>query len=436
MNEQQWYEIEGFSKYLVNPYDCKIMNKESKYILSPADCGGYPRIKLLRDDGTRKAMFCHRIFMHLLSGIGGYVNHKDGNKNNWHIDNLELVTHKENVLHCTRILDRKIKNNHSGSKKLFVTNITTKETIEFPSTNEAARYIAEKFNVSMKKAEARIYTILHNKTSNKIYFGFTFEREAIDIDLTDFYPYPKNTNYLVSKDGRIYSLLSKALVGGQINMYRTIKLVENGKYKTAKIHIMVAETFLPNPDNLPIVDHIDRDKLNNNLDNLRWVSYRDNCINSSNVIDPKNKGVDNYKSKQYASFDSTGKLVNIFVSKAVINECKLSYLSIKNAVKNNSLYRDLYWKNITAEEYLLYDQENPNYKIYKGYTKQYEKLYISCPVVLEKDTEKFIFKTLKEAGNFLGVSANSIKYNIKNKKIFKGFSFSSISKEEYLVHTI
>ena len=41
---------------------------------------------------------------------------------------------------------------------------------------------------------------------------------------------------------------------------------------TYKYHRILAKHFIPNPDDLPEVDHIDRDKINNSLDNLRWVN--------------------------------------------------------------------------------------------------------------------------------------------------------------------
>lgn len=432
MNEERWHEIEGFSKYVVNPYTCEIMNKESKHILTPCDCGGYPRLSLIPDNGRRKSMFCHRLFMHLLSGKGNYVNHKDGNKENWHIDNLELVTHQENILHCTRVLGKKLKNNHLASKPLYMINTTTGEKTIIPSTNEAARYISENFNVKFKQAESKIYGLLKGLYLNTVYFGYTFERIHSEIDLSEFYPYPKNYDYMVSKDGRIYSTLTKSIVGGTENVYKTVKLSNKGKSKTTRIHIVVAETFLPNPDNLPLVDHINQDKLDNRVSNLRWVSHSDNAKNSSNATNPPNVGINSHKSKPYASFDGAGKLINIFESKTVICKCKLTYSSIKKAVKNNSLYRDLYWKQISTEEYLFYRNENPDYEFYKEYTKHYTKLYASNPVIIENSNEKIVFKTLKEAGKFLCVSSNSVRYNINNNKTFKGFSFLDMSKEEYI----
>lgn len=47
------------------------------------------------------------------------------------------------------------------------------------------------------------------------------------------------------------------------------------------VHILVAQTFVPNPDDKPTVDHIDRDKLNNSVSNLRWATHKEQTENTS-----------------------------------------------------------------------------------------------------------------------------------------------------------
>lgn len=49
--------------------------------------------------------------------------------------------------------------------------------------------------------------------------------------------------------------------------------------KNKRLHRIVAETFIPNPDNKPCVDHIDGDKKNNSVSNLRWVTHKENNNN-------------------------------------------------------------------------------------------------------------------------------------------------------------
>jgi len=51
-----------------------------------------------------------------------------------------------------------------------------------------------------------------------------------------------------------------------------------GRGKARYIHRLVAQAFLSNPDNLPQVDHIDGDRLNNSAENLRWITAKDNVI--------------------------------------------------------------------------------------------------------------------------------------------------------------
>lgn len=57
--------------------------------------------------------------------------------------------------------------------------------------------------------------------------------------------------------------------------HQKIDLWEGGKQKTCLVHRLVAEAFIPNPDNLPVVHHIDGNPLNNRVDNLMWMSVED-----------------------------------------------------------------------------------------------------------------------------------------------------------------
>ena len=59
---------------------------------------------------------------------------------------------------------------------------------------------------------------------------------------------------------------------------------ENVKHKRMLLHRLIAETFIPNPDNLPQVDHRNENKADNHVSNLRWSTVIDN-LNHSRVID-------------------------------------------------------------------------------------------------------------------------------------------------------
>lgn len=58
--------------------------------------------------------------------------------------------------------------------------------------------------------------------------------------------------------------------------YYIVNLSKNGDVKPHRVHILVAEAFIPNPDNLPCVDHINSIRDDNRSCNLRWCTYKEN----------------------------------------------------------------------------------------------------------------------------------------------------------------
>jgi len=96
-------------------------------------------------------------------------------------------------------------------------------------------------------------------------------------------------NYLIYEDGRVWSKKYSKFLKPSDNQRGYYQVVLYGeKKKTKKIHRLVAENYLDNPDNLPEVDHINRDRGDNRVENLRWVT---------NDINQKNKGFHNTNNK-------------------------------------------------------------------------------------------------------------------------------------------
>ena len=94
------------------------------------------------------------------------------------------------------------------------------------------------------------------------------------------------------------------------NGYQTLQLFKNNKAKNEYVHRLVAMAFIPNPDNLPQVNHKDEDKANNIVDNLEW------CDNSYNQ---------KYNGKQKRSAET------------LKMECKTSTQIIKCDMEGNEL---------------------------------------------------------------------------------------------------
>ena len=64
--------------------------------------------------------------------------------------------------------------------------------------------------------------------------------------------------------------------------YLSVRLSKNGKVKNCNIHRLVASAFIPNPNNYDVVNHIDTNRMNNNVNNLEWCTQSYNCIHAVN----------------------------------------------------------------------------------------------------------------------------------------------------------
>lgn len=93
----------------------------------------------------------------------------------------------------------------------------------------------------------------------------------------DGQPYP---NFEINELGDVRNISTNHIYKKSINQrgyyFITLPMGGRGKVKGIKVHKAVAETFIPNPDNLPFVDHIDENKLNCRLENLQWITAKDN----------------------------------------------------------------------------------------------------------------------------------------------------------------
>jgi len=91
--------------------------------------------------------------------------------------------------------------------------------------------------------------------------------------------YPKHE---ISSTGRIRNIKTKRILKQRTNNgYRQICLSNNGESKKLTVHRLVCSAFHLNPHSKPCVDHIDNNKTNNHIQNLRWVTHSENGMNQS-----------------------------------------------------------------------------------------------------------------------------------------------------------
>lgn len=147
--------------------------------------------------------------------------------------------------------------------------------------------------------------------------------------------------YLISDTGKVFSVRTNRIIKTHLsNMgYERVSVDINGETYKYSVHRLVATAFIPNPDNLPCVNHKDENPLNNNVDNLEWCTQKYN-INYGTCIERRvkntvhKKGADAPRAKEVYQFTLDGELVGKYGSLSdAVNETGLNKKSLGKACR-------------------------------------------------------------------------------------------------------
>ena len=172
--------------------------------------------------------------------------------------------------------------------------------------------------VGIEKETNEVFYLSSYIGNNYISDIFTDEVEIIDDEeWRTIFDFP---NYEVSNKGNIRSKEYNDSLGHLRSSKKLKKQVNNcgyeyvilsskeEKHKTLTVHRIVAKTFIPNPEEKEDVNHIDGNKLNNNVNNLEWTTTQENIIKRYEI------GIDGNNYKRVSQFDKDGNLVGSFPS--------------------------------------------------------------------------------------------------------------------------
>ena len=201
------------------------------------------------------------------------------------------------------------------------------------------------------------------------------------------------------------------------NGYPVVSLCKNSITRTKFVHRVIAIAFIPNPDNKPYIDHINRNLLDFRLDNLHWVTQKEN-INNPNSIEYCKQFVDKRKSailanetKRNKATQTAPKRVYKFSLDGIFIE---EYESLKDAERKTG-YNSCGIGSVLDKSaymiggYLWSTTRHINYK----YTPNIQPFF--KPVVQLNDEGKIIgqWQSMTKAAKALGISRKVIERGLR-----------------------
>ena len=316
--EEHWNPIQYFPNYHISTFG-NIKNIITNKFLKPCNKAGYYNVSLVNST-SRKSFKIHRLVA--IAFITNpenkpEVNHKDKNKLNNNINNLEWATRSENMSHCFKNMTVTCNKNKPLNRIDKETNIIIQS---YNSIEEAAMWV---FQNGLTKNIHNGRNSIGNCLCGLSNSSYGFKWEFIQSEHFDNEIWKKVTitneidkTYFVSNLGRFKNSKGKIMINYKVNENGYIRVYIYNK--TYALHRLIALAFIDNPENKSQVNHIDGNKINNSVNNLEWVTNKENQIHKHQTGLGNNftrkigqYTLDNIFIKEHKSIASASKEINI-----------------------------------------------------------------------------------------------------------------------------
>jgi len=274
-DNKSWKKISNFNKYEAST-DGYIRNAKTKRLIKGTLHNGYLVSSLSNNNNILKNIKFHRIIAETFIDNPENkhtVNHKDKNRQNNSILNLEWSTNTEQVSH--KYTTNPLPKISISVKKIIMYN-NNFSTI-FNSVKDGCKFIKENnlCNKEERYIHNKIYKSIHTNILAFNYY-WKYMNNIIDSEI-----WKKWNNISISNLGRTKDKFGyiRTHTCKNKNTYITIHFNK----KNYRLHRIIAETFIDNQENKPIVNHIDGNKQNNKVSNLEWVTSSENQLHAYKV---------------------------------------------------------------------------------------------------------------------------------------------------------
>lgn len=297
---EEWKSITDFPNYEISSLGNVKNIITGKVLKNSLKCGYY--YISLTNKNCKKTLLVHRLVA--LAFIENPenktdVNHKDKNKLNISVSNLEWMSRRENNIHRCQ----GVKITCNKNKEVLRIDKNTNEILEKYNSIELAGTWA--FNNGYTKTVHNGRNAIGNCLAglSKIAYNFKWEHENKNNDLENeiwkqVVLENINTNdkqYFVSNLGRFKNSSGIIMDNYKVNDNGYIRVYIYNK--TFALHRLIALAFIENTENKEQVNHIDGNKLNNSVENLEWVSNQENQIHKFKI------GLGNNFTRKITQFD-------------------------------------------------------------------------------------------------------------------------------------